>query len=1015
MQSLQRPSAFLSPTPPRRRRALAVIAALASAVILLPPPLAAQEGTVSGVVVEEGTERPLASARVSVPGTGNASVTDAAGRFRIGGLTPPSARLEIARIGYASVTRTVTVGAADVRIALSPSAVALDALVVTGTAGRTERRAVGNAVTQIDAAQVVRTAPVNNLQDLVNGRSPGVVIMPGTGVVGGGARIRVRGVSSLSLSNEPLLYVDGVRVNNAQGTGPTTQGFGSSVVSRINDFNPEDIESIEIIKGPAASTLYGTEAANGVIQIITKKGAQGSPQFNLTVRQGANWLANPEGRLYTNWGPDARTGEIVPIDIYELEKSGANTEDGVGRDIFQTGHLQEYTLNVSGGNEIARYYVAGSWENNNGIEPNNELDQYSGRVNVSVAPHHTLDLSANAGYVKGRTDLSIESGGGGITWSTFFASPTKLYNEDGSLNFRRGFWSGTPEAYYRHYQDWQDINRFTGGLQVNHRPMDWLSQRLAIGTDQTRQANVELVERNDDLRQFFGSETQGYRDQTTRDVTYNTVDYSLTAEATPREGLTAATSFGAQYYGTYDEFVSAFGRDFPAPGLKSVSATTQDRTGSESYVENKTFGVFVQEQLGWRDRIFLTGAVRADDNSAFGKDFNLVYYPKLSATWVLSEEPFLDLPWLDALKLRAAYGQSGQQPETFSALRYYLGVAGPNGQSAVTPGAVGNPGLGPERSKEIELGFDASFLDDRAGLELTYYNNNTEDAILLRDLPPSSGFSGSQFFNAGEIRNRGVELLARGRPLALPKVTWDLTFTLATNSNEVLSLGDPDLEFVSAGRYLQHRVGFPVGSWFERKLVSAELDADGDVIESSLLCDNGSGGTAACSDAPPVFLGRNTPKYEGAVNTTLTLFDRLALRGLVDFKTGQSKLDGNRRVRCWFFGLCRENYFPLEFDPVQVAGSEEGIVSDLIEDASFTKLRELSATYTVPETWANRIGAARATITVAGRNLYTWTAYPGLEPEAMFLGGSRGGGQSSWEQNVVPQLTQFVTTVNLTF
>jgi len=453
-----------------------------------------------------------------------------------------------------------------------------------------------------------------------------------------------------------------------------------------------------------------------------------------------------------------------------------------------------------------------------------------------------------------------------------------------------------------------------------------------------------------------------------------------------------------------------------------VDATTQNRTGLQTYVNNTTVGIYGQEQIAWKDTRFFTFGLRADDNSAFGENFNLVYYPKVSGTWVLSDESFFHLPAVNTLRVRAAYGQSGQQPEQYAALRTFNPVTGPNDVGTVTPGTVGNEDLGPERSGELELGFDAGFLDDRLGLEFTYFNQHTRDAILLREIAPSTGFTGSQWVNAGRIENSGVEITLRGTPYQSENVRWDLGFHVATDHNEVVSLGDVTSEdFVQAGSYVRHKIGYPVGSWFSQRVVSATMDADGNVPKSAMVCDDGAGGTTPCYSAsgalvaPQVYLGRNIPKVDGGLNTTVTLFDKLELFAQVDFKTGYKKLDGNQRVRCFFFDLCRENYVPQDYDPVQMAELQYGLVDVLIHDASFAKLREISATYNFPAELAGQVGARTLSLTVAGRNLFTWTNYPGLEPEATFNGGSRGGSYSLWEQDVLPQLAQFIATLRVGF
>jgi TonB-linked SusC/RagA family outer membrane protein len=982
----------------------------------------AQEGSVAGEVVAKGTLAPLPNAVVSVEGATLRAVTDAGGRFRIDGLTGSQAVLSVRRIGFHPVADTVRVGDTALRIVLAEKVVELDALVVTGTPAEVQRRALGNAVATIDAVAVTEVAQVNNLQELLNGRAAGVVIMPTSGTIGTGSRLRVRGTGSLSLSNQPLLYVDGVRVNNAGATGPVSpltpddggpQGFGSPPVSRINDVNPEEIESVEIIKGPAAATLYGTEASNGVIQIITKRGTTGPARWTLMVKQGATFLANPQGRFWVNYQIDTvagspTQGQPIPLDLVERE-------DALGRPIFRTGHLQEYDLSVSGGDEQVRYFVGAGFEDSEGADKANKLRRYTPRASLTVTPSAKASVALNVGYATGRTNLPCEGGCGGRVWSTVLADPRKL-----AVPGRRGFHSGLPEEYDLLSQFSQDLDRFTASLQARHQPAPWFSHRLNLGTDRTREEDVNFTPRVDSLLNVgpWGSDPLGFKSVNDRSVSVTTVDYAATASVDIRPGLRSSTSAGGQFYRTETAYVYAEGSVFPSPGLTAVSATTTGRLNAEDLVEEKSIGFFVQEQVGWRDRLFITGGLRTDDHSAFGANFNRVSYPKVSASWVVSDERFWNVPAIDALRVRAAYGESGLQPATFAALPTYAPVTGPADSAAVTPQFIGNPDLGPERGKEIELGFDAELLNGRLGIDFTYYRKKTTDAILERQIAPSVGFSGFQPFNAGEVLNKGIEVEIRSRPYTGRVGAVDLSLMLATNSNKILDLDprnpDPN-EFVSAGTALRHQVGYPVGAWFEQRIVSADFDPVTDSA-TNVRCDNGQGGTVACSSAPNVFLGRTTPTLEGAFSAAVTLQRRIRLYALVDFKSGNRKIDGNTRVRCPLFVRCRENFFPEEFDPKRIAGIQSGtaLIDYLIDDASFAKLREVSATYTLPEQWAAALGASRATVSVAGRNLHTWTKFGGLEPEAMWLGGPRGG-HSVWEQTLMPQLTSWVLTAHLTF
>ena len=340
-------------------------------------------------------------------------------------------------------------------------------------------------------------------------------------------------------------------------------------------------------------------------------------------------------------------------------------------------------------------------------------------------------------------------------------------------------------------------------------------------------------------------------------------------------------------------------------------------------------------------------------------------------------------------------------------------------------------------SRGTELGFEASALNDRVGLDFTFYNQTTHDAILARDVPPSSGFPNFEFVNAGTVRNRGIELHVRAQPVRKGDFTWDLNWNIATNANKVLSLGQPagdcstdslaqvnkDCSIVLGSQ--QHRVGYPAASFFREKVVSAQLDANGNAILSTVMCDGGPAlhnQPVPCYDAngnvitPRVFLGQSTPKTEGGVSTTLTYRGRLRLYALVDYKLGFRKTDNNLRARCQVFETCLENINPQNYNPAYIAGiqSPDVLVDWVFNDASYAKLREVSLSYELPEEWAARFGARRASVSIAGRNLHTWTSWTGLDPEALFLG--VGFGQHTvFEQDQLPQLTQFVATVNVSF
>ncbi|HEY9228427.1 MAG TPA: SusC/RagA family TonB-linked outer membrane protein, partial [Gemmatimonadaceae bacterium] len=833
----------------------------------------AQNGSVAGRVRVAGTSEAVPGAQVTVSGGTQRAVSDSQGAFRITGLTGTDITLDVRRIGYRSERVSARVGQTDLVVSLVSSPANLDAVVVTGTPGATQRREIGNSIGVINASDVVATAPILSMQGLINGRTPSVVVLPTSGQVGTGAQVRIRGQASLSLGNNPLLFVDGVRVNNQVASGPESQAFGSAPISRLNDFNPSDIESIEVLKGPSAATLYGTEAANGVINIITKKGSASTPRWSFSTRQGVNYFNDWKERFPVNYGrrrlaTDGQTAtpsgpvEAINFDSLLIGACGDSMATRTGKkcDYFKAGRRQETELSVSGGAGLLNYYASGALLDDKGVEPRSARRNYSGRVNVNFAPTPKFTISTNIGYVTGPTNLPCDAGCGGYTWTTLSATPNN-YN----IPNRHGFHSSLPYQYDQTVVLWQDLARTTASVKLEHQPLPWLSHRLALGGDVTNEGNNEWDPRVDSLQ------SQGFRSITERDVINRSLDYSATANWHYSPSLRLTTSVGAQYFTESIHSVSASGSVFPTPGLKSVTSTVNRNPPSEGFSDDKSLGLYAQEQVGWRDRIFVTGALRSDDHSAFGASFNRVVYPKFSLSYVLSDEPWFKVPYLgsnlDQFRLRMAWGESGKAPSTYSSIKTYTSTSGPTDIAAVTPNTIGNPSLGPERGKEIELGFDATAWQERLGVELTYYNKKTVDAILDKVVAPSSGQSGTQPINIGGIVNKGIELTVRGTAIRRNNLTLDLTGQFSTNDNQVTDLGIPGQYFVVAGTYLRHQVGYPAYAWFEKRVLETGierrpgLDTSGKTFR--MMCADtlpGSGGKEG--DPPRLCAGR-----DGAFNT----------------------------------------------------------------------------------------------------------------------------------------------------
>ncbi|MGH7572980.1 MAG: TonB-dependent receptor domain-containing protein, partial [Gemmatimonadota bacterium] len=845
------------------------ISILIPLTLLLLPATALSQATIQGTVTDQDGQ-PLVGAQVQIVGTDQGAVTDVQGRYQVTGVLPGPIQIQAIYLGYRTENRAaqVAAGANTVDFALASSPIELDAIVVTGTAGETRKRAIGNAVVEIEADEVIEKAPVTNLAELIQGRAAGAVVLPSSGTTGTGAAIHLRGLSSITQTNQPLLYVDGVRVVNTHDdydfdVGADRFQVGGQGPSRLNDINIQDIESIEIIKGPAASTLYGTEAAAGVIQIITKKGRPGETRWNVRGSWGRVDLGNHDfpdnfGAVPADAvpeGPGVRVVETLPDGQLLLANNPIES-------IRETGTYQEYDLSVSGGREDFTFYGSGNFMTEDGVTPANFAEKAGGRANLQWTPNDVFDLAVSTGYVNNEIRLPHNDNNTlGFWGNALLSSPAFIFVEPG-VNFEFGE-PFTPLSSVALIDSRFTNDRFTGSVTANFDPLSWLENRAIFGIDVNAEENFQFIP--------FGAvanvSPRGAKTNVRQTAVEITLDYNGTATWDLMPGLQSSSSVGTQVTNENVDTVTAFGRDFPDPTVSTVSAAGR-REGFETRIEDVTVGLYFQEQIAWQNRLFLTGAVRFDDSSAFGANFDFETYPKLSASWVVSEEPFFEIPLVDMLRLRAAYGFAGQQPAAFAEQRVFNAVAIRGGVPAVTPDQFGNPDLGPERSRELEVGFDAGLWDDRIGLAVTWYDKVTEDALVARTVAPSSGFPASQLTNIGEVQNSGWELSVDGLLVDTSRVDYHFTLNLATNDNEVTSLGGVP-GFPTPGSSDQRiEEGFPLDGIWGR--VMAGRDEDGGIILSD----------------EDQFLGRVTPDLTGSWGSTVTLWEDLQLYALFAWKRG---------------------------------------------------------------------------------------------------------------------------------
>jgi TonB-dependent SusC/RagA subfamily outer membrane receptor len=636
-------------------------------------------------------------------------------------------------------------GPATVDFGLGEEALALDRVVVTGTSSEARRREVGNSITQINLASVAE--PTKSVETLLQARVPGMTVDFGGATIGQGATIRVRGNVSLSQSNQPLVYVDGVRqtANNYPrnvSEGGSTFNAAQVEASPLADIDPDNIERVEVIKGAAAATLYGTEAAAGVIEIFTKHGTAGKTAFTLRTDQGIDWM-----RPY---GSDVRP--LLNMEPW-LKKAYGHSE----------------ALSVSGGGAQAQYYLSGDFADKDGVLPQDHQRRYSMRGNLTLQPLTNLTLQWNSFVSKNDLAMSPDGNSGESIFFNVYRSPVT------SLG------AATPDniAKLLQRETTQTDDRLVVGASATWVPFGWMSHRFTFGYDRAAMSG-EVFHPYRYVFQPTGDISElDWRSETV------TLDYAGSAAAQLTDDFKTTFSVGGQLVHTADAQVDGYGRGLPGPGEQTLSRAAERFVFSGGQ-EVKTGGFFLQSLLAWKDRYFLTGGLRVDGSSAFGRSFGLQAYPKLSASYVISDESFWPRT-LGTAKLRAAYGFAGRAPGVFDAVRTWNAAAFA-GQTSFLPDNLGNPNLGPERSGELEVGFDAAALDDRLSLTFTYYHRHTVDALFNVPQPASTGF-GAQLENVGELSASGIEASLEATVLRASWLTWDVGSAISTNHTNVLSTG----------------------------------------------------------------------------------------------------------------------------------------------------------------------------------------------------------------------------------
>jgi len=993
-------------------------------------------GTVSGTVRDRTTNQPLPGVQIRVVGTERGAMTDASGSYRIVNVAAGTAQLVAQRIGYAPQPKSITVTTAGVTadFNLATAVTTLDQVVVTATGQSERRRESGATTAMIDSSQLNKAA-ISTFADALSSRAPGVVVQTSAGESGAGSRVRIRGSNSISLSNEPLLIVDGVRMDNTAESTPID--VGGQFPSRLNDINPEEIESMEVVKGPAAAALYGTAASNGVIQITTKRGRSGKTHWDTFGELGKlndindyppnyrSYGHSASGALRTNCSLFARTaGSCVAVDStvsnIPIESSG----------ILQPGNRRLTGVSANGGTDIATYFISGEYQKEQNVVAINGLQRMNLRSNVRAQLARSLDAQLNIGYVNSELRRpQNDNNSYGVVSASMLGGAANC--APGQYKFHPGLCSGgTDSVSYGYYNrgispfDFfnvdtrQHVQRLTGGLTSNWTPAAWFMVNGTLGADLNHRDDTETLPA--DALLVDQTAEEGHRSVYNANIFNYTASLNATATWNATPVLKFTTTAGSQYTDVGFHRTDAYGAKLLA-GSSSLAGTAARFAVAELTNDIRTLGFLGREQLAWRDRVFLTGGLRTDKNSAFGANFARVVYPSLSLSWVASEESFFPkIPAMSSLRLRAAVGQAGQNPGYLAAEQYYTpvtAIVGGQDVPAFTIGGAGNNSLRPEKSTEREGGFDLGMFDDRLNVEYTHYNKITRDALVNVNNAPSLGTSPNRYINVGQVRNVGDELLLRADLYDGKLVKFDFTVNGSFTKNNLDALGNDDNgtpipEFTGGFDAMQiFRTGLPLGAYFAKPVSYNDANHDG-----LIACVDGPG-SPTCEFSVPdsnQFLGTPFPKTELTFSPAISVgWARLV--ATIDHRSGQKLFNLTGVYRNALFANGAAVQLPNAGNLQQQANAQAasyGLEGGYVEDASFTKIRELALSLTLPKSLAARAGAGSAVLTFAGRNLHTWTKYTGLDPE---VNAAAQSNFSTGDFLTAPQVRYFTARLALSF
>ena len=951
------------------------LCAVATALLMLLPSVADAQRRITGRVTAEGGE-PLLGASVQVVGTPLGAHTNQRGEYA---LNAPAGALSLRfrRLGYRGTVVAVTPDRNEVNVTLERDVLQLEEQVITGEATSVARQNLANDVATVSEQDLTR-APAPTIDNALQGKIAGATISSNSGAPGGGIQVQLRGITTIKASIDPLYVVDGVVVSNdaiSSGANAITAaaagGNASSQdnpVNRVADINPNDIERIEVLKGASASALYGAKAANGVIIITTKRGTTGRTQFSILQRVGVSDLSNKMGSR--DWtladaldafgdtsstpAGQARNAEITrqfnngKMDIEE-ELYGANDPS------------YETIVSARGGSGQTNFFVSGLLKRDAGILKGTGYTKRSLRANLtqSIGSRLTLDVTTNLVHALTQRALSNNDNSGTSFYMVLPFTPSfaDLKPENGVYPDNQ-FERSNPFETRDNLTNEENVYRFIGSANMRYSVIANERQSLTIsgigGADQFSQKNDIVSPRELQFEPQDGLPGTIVRGNATN-VNSN---FALTAvhQFFPSSGPSSTTtSAGVQQSRVYQTAGVVTVRDVLSGQVNIDRGSSADVFEDQKLT--KDFAFFGQEEiLALDERLLVTVGGRAERNSNNGDDEKFFFFPKASASFRLLELGTM----LNELKLRAAWGQSGNQPIYGMKFTSYLSGAYDARNALQTNLVAGDPDIQPERQTEIEGGFDATLWGGRSSVTVTVYQKTIDDLILERTAAPSSGFQ-TQLFNGGQLRNRGVEAELAVTPLQSNNLTWISRATFSRNRSQITELPVPT--FQTGG------FGTSLGAMQIEEGKSATQIVGNDTLGGELVTRQ---------------LGDVMPDFQMGFSNELTV-GAFRLFGLLDWRKGGDLI--NLTELLYDAGSNSDDY---EEGARRITDwAVRGLTRPFIQDGSFVKLREVTLSYTLPENVVGTLfrGQAQgARVELSGRNLYTWTDYRGLDPEVSNFG-----------------------------